>query len=138
VVHAAVGARFLDSHDVVRLFHHANGPATARGPGAVETGIRVGDVVADGAFADFFFCVANGVGERQGVFGRRAQQKKSEALRGFCPMPGGASVHRSGVRQERRNQACRMCSIAAQLAQTRRTPFLFCAPQQEAGRLTQK
>ncbi len=88
MVHARVGARFFDGHDVVRLFHHADGPAIARGPGAVQAGIRVSDVVADGAFADFFFCVANGVGERQGVFRRRAQQKESEALRGFLSDAG--------------------------------------------------
>lgn len=67
----------------MRFLDHADGRAIARGAGAVEAGISVCDVVAHGAFADFFLCVANGVGQREGIFGCGAQQKESEALRCF-------------------------------------------------------
>lgn len=98
VIHAAVGARFLDGHDVVRLFDDADQLLVAMGAGAVEAGISVGDIAADGAFADFFFGVANGVGEAEGVLGRGAQEKKGETLGGFLTDPGrcfSSSMRRS-------------------------------------------
>jgi hypothetical protein len=88
VVHAVVGARFLDGEDVVGLFDHANGLAVARGSDAIQAWIGVGDVVARRALANLFFGISNGVGEPERVFRRRAQDKKCEALRGFLSNAG--------------------------------------------------
>ncbi len=44
--------------------------------------------MADGAGADFFFSVANRVRQRQGIFGRRSQQMKRQALSGFLANSG--------------------------------------------------
>ena len=88
VVHAAVGASFFDRQNVVGFFDDADRFVISRRADAVEARIRVGDVVAGGALADFFFGVANGVGERHGFFRGGAQQMKREALRGFLSDAG--------------------------------------------------
>ena len=62
----------------------------ARGAGAEMARVGVGDVVADRAFADFFFRFANGVGERERLFAIHAQKIKGEALRGLLPDAGQA------------------------------------------------
>src|SRR5579883_904733 len=88
VVHAAVGARFFDSENVVRFLDDADAALIAIRADAVQTGVGIGDVVADGALADFFLGVANGVGESQRVLGCGAEQMKGEALGGFLANAG--------------------------------------------------
>ena len=61
VVHATVSARFLDRENVVSFFDDADRFVIARRADAVEARIRVGDVAAGGALANFFFGVADGV-----------------------------------------------------------------------------
>ena len=53
------------------------------GAGAVAAGIDVGDVVADGAEAEMFLDLADGVREVVRVGGGRAEDVKGEALRGL-------------------------------------------------------
>jgi len=82
VVEAVVAAGFFDRGDVGGLFDDADLASIAGGTGAVETGIDVGDVVAEGAEAERGFEGADGVGEGVGVGVRRAQDVEGEALRG--------------------------------------------------------
>ena len=88
VVHAAVSARFFDRENVVGFFDDADRLVIAGRADAVEARIRVGDVAAGGALANFFFGVANGVGERHGFFRLSAQEMECEALRGFLSNAG--------------------------------------------------
>src|SRR5690348_778979 len=83
VIHAAVSAGLFDRQDVVRFFHHANCFSAARGANAIKARVRVRDVVAGRAFANFFLGVANGIGKPQGIFRRGPQKKKRQALRRF-------------------------------------------------------
>src|ERR1700744_5208909 len=88
MVHAAVGARFFDRENVVGFFDDADRFVIASRADAVEARIRVGDVAAGGALTNFFFSVADGVGKRQGFFGRSAQEMEREALRRFLSNAG--------------------------------------------------
>ena len=88
MVHAAVGSRFFDRENVVGLFNDADRLVITGRADAIEARIRVGDVVADRALADFLFRVANRVGKSHGFFGRRAQEMEREALRGFLSNTG--------------------------------------------------
>jgi hypothetical protein len=88
VIHAAVGARFFNRENIVGFFDDADRFVIARRADAIETRACVGDVVAGGALADFFFGVADGFGESHGFFGRGAQEMKCEALRGFLSNAG--------------------------------------------------
>jgi len=88
VVHAAVGARFFDRENVVGLFDDADRFVIARRADAVEAGIRVGDIAAGGALANFFFGVSNGVGECHGFFRRGAQEMECETLGSFLSNAG--------------------------------------------------
>ena len=72
----------------MRFFDDADDALVAVRAGAVEAGIGVGDIRADGAFADFFLGVADGVGEGEGVLGRAAQEMKGEALGRFLANSG--------------------------------------------------
>jgi hypothetical protein len=62
MIQATELARLLDSLNVGGLFNDADYFPVARGAGAKKAGIRVGDVVADRALADFLFGFANRVG----------------------------------------------------------------------------
>ena len=98
VVDAVVAAGFFDGGDVGGLFDDADEALVAGGRGAVEAGVDVGDVVADGAEAERGFEGADGVGERGGVGVGRAQDVEGEALRGACvPTPG--SLRSSSMRR---------------------------------------
>src|SRR5437764_13589138 len=83
VIHSAVSAGLLDGQDIVRLFDHANRFLVARRADAIKARARVGDIVTDRAFANFFFGVTDAVGQRQRIFRRGPQQEKRQALRGL-------------------------------------------------------
>src|SRR5579859_4399732 len=76
VIHTAVSARFFNGHDVVRFFDYADHLFVAIRARAEVTRVIFGNVAADRALADFFFGVANGFRESQGVFRRGAQKKE--------------------------------------------------------------
>ena len=88
VVHAGVGARFFDGENVVGFLHDTDRALVAGGAGAVEAGVRVGDVVAGRAGSDFFLGVANGVGEPESVFGSGTENVECEALGGLLANAG--------------------------------------------------
>jgi len=80
------------------FFDDADDRFVARGASAEESMDRCPCVVADRAFADFFFRVANCVGERKGLLAISAQQVEGEAAaRFFWPMPG--SCFNSSIRR---------------------------------------
>jgi hypothetical protein len=83
VIHAAIHPSLFNRENVVGFLNDADRPMVPRRADAIQTRIGVGDVVASGALADFFFGVANRIGKREGVFGRGAKQIKREALRGL-------------------------------------------------------
>jgi len=64
----------------VRLFDDADHAAIAGGAGAVEAGIGIGDVIADAAFANLQFGIANGIGQRDRFFRTGAQDMKGKPL----------------------------------------------------------
>jgi hypothetical protein len=76
-----VGA--LDHGDAGGLFDHADLPLVARGAGAVDAGIDIRDVVADGAEAQLRLQLANSVGERVCVGHAGTQDVEGKALRTF-------------------------------------------------------
>ena len=80
VVDALVAAGAFDGLDAGGLFDDADKALVADRAGAVDAGIDVRDVVADGAEAKAGFQGAHGVGERGGVFVAGAQEMKGEAL----------------------------------------------------------
>ena len=88
VIHAIVVAGLLDGGDVGWLFHDANQALVAGGAGAVDAGIDIGDVVADGTEMQTGLQLADGVGEELGVFVAGAQDVKSEALRSLAAYAG--------------------------------------------------
>ena len=88
VIHAAVGARLFDGENVVRFFDDADGAFVAGGAGTVEARIGIGDVVTGRAGTNFFFGVANGVGEAESVFRSGAQDMEGEALGSFLADTG--------------------------------------------------
>src|SRR6266851_51778 len=55
----------------------------------------------------------------------RAAERKRGAARFFGRCRAGASVRQSGVRRERQNQACMMCSTGKRVAQTQARSFIF-------------
>src|SRR5579864_3887189 len=67
--------------DVGRFFDDTDQALVARGTGAVDTGIDVGNVVADRAETKISFDVADSDGEGFGVFIAGAEDVKSQALR---------------------------------------------------------
>ena len=77
----AVVVRAFDDGDAGRLFDDANLALIARRARAIDARIDIGDVVADGAEAQLCLELADGVGERIGIRGARAQNVKGEALR---------------------------------------------------------
>src|ERR1700737_5163597 len=83
VIHSAERSRLFNRENVVSFFHHANNFFVAVRARAVQAWIRVGNIVADRASANFFFGVANGLGEGGGVFRGGAHRIKRQALRGF-------------------------------------------------------
>jgi hypothetical protein len=90
VIEAAVLARFFDRGDAIRFLDDADDFAVARGARAVKAGIGVGDVVAHGALMDVKLRVADRVGQREGLFGRDAQQVERQALRRLLADSGKA------------------------------------------------
>src|SRR5437899_12471226 len=88
VVHPAIRARFFNGHDVLRFFDHADCLLAASRTYAVQARIRIRDVTADRARADFFFGVTDGVRQSQGILGRRAKQMKRQALGGLLANSG--------------------------------------------------
>ena len=85
---AIPGARLLDGADVGGLLDDAHQALVAGGAGAIEAGIDVGDVVADGAEAQALLDLADRGGERFGVLIVGAQDVKGQALRGFVADAG--------------------------------------------------
>jgi hypothetical protein len=88
VIHTAVGPGFFDRENVVGFFDDTDRSVIAGWADAVEARICVGEVAAGGALADFFFGVADGVGQRHGFFRRGAQEVKGQALRGLLSNAG--------------------------------------------------
>ena len=84
VVDAVKMARLFDGGDVGRFLDHADNLLIARRTAAVDAGIDVGNVVADGAQTQLGFDVANGGGEGFGVVRARTQDVKGEALRALA------------------------------------------------------
>ena len=85
MIEAGVLARFFYGQNVVRLLDDADNFPIARGAGAVQAGVAVGNVVADAALVNIQFGLANGFGKGQGLFRRDAQEMKGQALRGLLP-----------------------------------------------------
>src|ERR1700722_18145710 len=75
--------RLLDRLDVGGVLDDADQGLSARCASAVKARIAVRNVVTDGAFADFFLGLANGVGKRQGLSAVCTQQIKGQPLGGF-------------------------------------------------------
>jgi hypothetical protein len=88
VIHAVVRAGFFDCENVVRFLDDADRAAVTRRADTIEAWIRVGDVVARGAFADSFFCLANRIGKRQRFFVGGTQEMERETLRGLLADSG--------------------------------------------------
>ena len=88
VVDAPVGLRSLDRGDAGRLFDDANQALVAGCAGAVDAGIDVGDVVADGAETQIGFNVADGGRKSLGVVVTGAEDVEGETLRAFCAYAG--------------------------------------------------
>ena len=107
VVDAVVAARLLDGGDVGGLFEDADGVLVAGGAGAVDAGIDVGDVVADGAEAELFAQDEDGVGKGAGVVVGAAQKVEGEALGGFGADAGElAQLVDEAGRWARRSGSC--------------------------------
>ena len=88
VVHAAVSACLFNRENVVGFFDDANRFVIAGWANAIEARIRIRDVVARGALADFLFGIANSVRESHGFFWRGAQEMERKTLRGFLSDTG--------------------------------------------------
>ena len=85
MVDAVEVARLFDGGDVGGLLDHADQFLIAGGTAAIDAGIDVGDVVADGAQAQLGLHVADGGGERLGVVrARRAEYETRGAARSCC------------------------------------------------------
>jgi hypothetical protein len=78
----------VDGGDVGGLFDDADQTLVARGAGAVDAGVDVGDVVADRAQTQAGLDVAHGGGEGLGIVFAGAKNVEGEALRGFCSDAG--------------------------------------------------
>ena len=95
VIDAVVAAGLLDGGDVGGLFDDADQALVAGGLRAVDAGIDVGDVVADGAEAELSLRARMAVGERSGIGFAGAQDVEGEALRGLaCPRRAACGVLR--------------------------------------------
>jgi hypothetical protein len=79
---------FVDGGDVGGLFDDANQALVAGCAGAVNAGIDVGDVVADGAETQIGFNVADGGRKSLGVVVTGAEDVEGETLRAFCAYAG--------------------------------------------------
>lgn len=103
MVNAVVVARALDGSDAGGFFDDADEVLIAGGAGAVDAGINVGDVIADGTEAQAGLELANCVGEGGGVFVAGAQDMEGVALGGFCANTGklfelfDEASHRLGI-----------------------------------------
>ena len=73
---------------LVGFFDDADEALVARGAGAIDAGVDVGDVVADGAEAQAGLELADGVGECFGVLIAGAQEMEGESLRALCSDAG--------------------------------------------------
>ena len=85
---AVPGAGLFDGADIGWLLDDAHQALIAGGAGAVEAGIDVGDVVADGTEAEALFDVADCGGKSYSILVIGAQDVKGEALRGFVADAG--------------------------------------------------
>jgi hypothetical protein len=72
---------FFDGGDVGGLFEHANQALVAGCAGAVDAGVDVGDVIAEGTEAKAGFDVADRGCKRFGVFVTGAQNVEGKSLR---------------------------------------------------------
>jgi hypothetical protein len=83
VVDALVAASSLDGFDVGGLLYDADEAVVAGGAGAVDAGVYVGDIVADGTETQSGFEASNGLGKRGGILVCGAQNMECVALRAF-------------------------------------------------------
>jgi len=88
VVDAVVMARLFNGGDVGWLLDNANQPLIPRWAGAIDTGIDISDVVADGAEAQAGLYVMNGGREQLGILVAGAQDVECKALRGLTAHAG--------------------------------------------------
>jgi len=88
VVDAVEVSGFFDSCDAGGLFNHAHLMLVSGGALAIDTRIRVGDVVADGAEVKALLYVTDGGGQCFGVFVTGAQNVEGEALRRLASNAG--------------------------------------------------
>src|SRR5215470_2341244 len=82
--------RFFHRLDIRGVFDGADNLSVARSAGAENARVLVGDVIANGALADFFFRLADRVGKSERLAAIRAQQVKREPLRGLLSDAGQA------------------------------------------------
>src|SRR5262249_31133211 len=80
--------RLLDRQDIVRFLDYANRRAVSSRTHAVQARIGVGDVVTHRALSDLLLRVSNGIGQPQGILGRRPQNVERKSLRGFLSDSG--------------------------------------------------
>ena len=63
MIKSAIRTCFLDRDKIIRLFDNADDRAVAFWIGTVETGINIGEIVADGTKYDLFLDFAQRVGK---------------------------------------------------------------------------
>ncbi len=88
MIQTAKAAGPIDHGDVLRLFDDADHAMVAARIAAQSAGIRVGDVVADGAVGDAILDVADRLAQPLRVLSRRAQDVERKALRALGPHTG--------------------------------------------------
>src|SRR5664279_474820 len=80
VVYAVVAACLLYRRDVRWLFDDADHALIARRAGAIDAGINIGNIVANGAEPQLLLQFSDGVSERAGVLGAGSQNMESQPL----------------------------------------------------------
>lgn len=88
VVDAGVGAGFFDGGYVGGLLEDAEEALVADGVGAVDAGVDVGDVVAEGAEAQVGLELSDGEGEGVGIGGGGTEDVEGQALGGLRAYSG--------------------------------------------------
>ena len=88
VVHPGIALGFLDAGNVGWFLNNANDPLIARRIGTKSAGVKLRNIVANGAKAQMRFKIANGLRQRDGILLLRAQQMKGKPLRAFSSNAG--------------------------------------------------